>query len=707
MKQFLQKFQHRNVAKVATAYAVVGWLMLQVIEIVLPTFNAPQWVAQVIIFTVIMGFPIALLIAWASEIKTKGLSENSIASASENAQLDGRSLNKSFWLFSSISVALVGLFAFYVSITLIKPSTTSATRPQASPDLPSAPVLNFELVLGETGARPNGSPTDISISPDGSMFVYSVRSNQEYGIYLRNLRDAEPDKEIVSFNGLLNSGYPQFSKDGQWVYYFRSGFIERIRIQGGSSQMVVENGALQRGLLADTSYLFYTTPDGNLVSNNLASGEERIIVEADETNYHTHPASIPNSNYILTTYGNFREYDASSIQIVNIETGTSEELIPVGHSPHFISSGYIIFTRDDAIWAQAFDPQTRRLDGNAVPILFDVFNSKISGYTSLSVAENGSIIFVDRLEGITAGGGYNDGIPTWVSRTGQREALDADVRIHGHPRISPLEDQALFRISDAEGQGDIWVYNFETNTLGRRTFGGGKLNGFWSLDGSRIIYNENALGVFSVSSNGTDSPTLEASLPQAYPISIDPRTNNLLVFVELRGDTLIMSQDEERLFTRLDLAPLESMAREARISNDGNFIAYSSNETGRSEIYVRPFPDIASGKWQVTRDGGNHPLWNPLNQELFFWNTENDNKYSINFELKGGAPSFDTPQLMFGPGYRNDQNGPWDYSPSRDQFLIMAFPQDDSGEAVLARQTDLNYILNWAQDLSGKVASQQ
>ena len=62
---------------------------------------------------------------------------------------------------------------------------------------------------------------------------------------------------------------------------------------------------------------------------------------------------------------------------------------------------------------------------------------------------------------------------------------------------------------------------------------------------------------------------------------------------------------------------------------------------------------------------------------------------------------------MFGPGYRNDQNGPWDYSPSRDQFLIMAFPQDDSGEAVLARQTDLNYILNWAQDLSGKVASQQ
>ena len=94
-----------------------------------------------------MGFPIALLIAWASEIKTKGLGEDSIASASENAQLDGRSLNKNFWLFASISVALVGLFAFYVSVALIKPNTTSATRPQASPDLPSAPVLNFELVL--------------------------------------------------------------------------------------------------------------------------------------------------------------------------------------------------------------------------------------------------------------------------------------------------------------------------------------------------------------------------------------------------------------------------------------------------------------------------------------------------------------------------------------------------------------------------------
>ena len=65
----LEKFKHRNIAKVATAYAVVGWLMLQMTEIILPTFNAPQWIAQTIIFVVIMGFPIALLIAWASEMK--------------------------------------------------------------------------------------------------------------------------------------------------------------------------------------------------------------------------------------------------------------------------------------------------------------------------------------------------------------------------------------------------------------------------------------------------------------------------------------------------------------------------------------------------------------------------------------------------------------------------------------------------------------
>lgn len=72
MQNPLEKFKHRNIAKVATAYAVVGWLMLQMTEIILPTFNAPQWIAQTIIFVVIMGFPIALLIAWASEIKSSG-----------------------------------------------------------------------------------------------------------------------------------------------------------------------------------------------------------------------------------------------------------------------------------------------------------------------------------------------------------------------------------------------------------------------------------------------------------------------------------------------------------------------------------------------------------------------------------------------------------------------------------------------------------
>lgn len=122
-KNPLERFKHRIIAKVATAYAVVGWLMLQTTEVILPTLNAPQWIAQTIIFVVIMGFPIALLIAWASEVKAGNYQvilnneESSVAS-------DGNSTlgisKKVFYGVAALSLSIVGLFAFYVSTVLFR-----------------------------------------------------------------------------------------------------------------------------------------------------------------------------------------------------------------------------------------------------------------------------------------------------------------------------------------------------------------------------------------------------------------------------------------------------------------------------------------------------------------------------------------------------------------------------------------------------------
>ncbi|SVC87226.1 uncharacterized protein METZ01_LOCUS340080, partial [marine metagenome] len=195
--------------------------------------------------------------------------------------------------------------------------------------------------------------------------------------------------------------------------------------------------------------------------------------------------------------------------------------------------------------------------------------------------------------------------------------------------------------------------------------------GLWSLDGQRIFFNDD-FGISSVAANGTGSPVVELNIPQGLPLSIDPNSRDLIFSSGTTNELLISSTDQARPASNLNLGPRGAIAREPRVSPDGSFIAYSSNETGRYEVYIRSFPNIKNGKWQVTPNGGNHPIWNPVANELFVWNGNDNIKYSIKYQLANGDLTFSQPEPMFGSGFQNDAQGPWDYSPTRDKFLIIA-----------------------------------
>ena len=162
MKNPLNRLKHRNIAKVASAYAIVGWLMLQLTEIVLPTFNAPQWIAQTIIFVVIMGFPIALLIAWASEIK----SADNVPSAEENAfesNLRPKATfktSKVFYSVAALSLSGIGLLLFTTTCFSIY-SNRPKFLSQSTRVLPSLKRQFLEAQnlddLNETGTHPGYS----------------------------------------------------------------------------------------------------------------------------------------------------------------------------------------------------------------------------------------------------------------------------------------------------------------------------------------------------------------------------------------------------------------------------------------------------------------------------------------------------------------------------------------------------------------------
>ncbi len=706
MITFWEKFRHRNVAKVATAYAVVGWLTLQLTEIVLPTFNAPLWIAQTIIFVVIMGFPIALLIAWAAESNHS----NSLKSETPNLESESSStkmkLSRAFWGTAVAGLSLVALFAFYVSAVLFDFSATPIDRTTAVANTNSGvDSLRFRLDLGETGSRNNGEPTAIDFSSDGTSIVYVKYVANGIQINLRDLTSFEEDRSLITFN-TRSGGYPKFSKDDQWVFYYQANAIKRIRIEGGIPQNVVTGANVSGFDTTETSIYYTKLEDYGLYRRDLNSNEEELLLPGDAESFHTQATLTPENDFLITTVGLSNRYDTTSIDILNLETGEQKTIVPVGHSGRYISSGHLVFSRAGFLYAQLIDLESMTLIANPVPVILDAYHSPNNGYSAYAIAEDGTLVYIDASQSRSSFGGQRgSGTPVWISRDGSSEKISETLEVHGHPALSPEQNQVIFNTIDSSGISDLWVYSFDSNTLGRRSFGGGHTIGRWSPDGKRIFFNDRT-AIYSMASNGTDSPTVEISTGGARPLSFDP-TGNRFMFYSAATQGLWLSSrdaDAEVAVVPLELVPDGSIAKEGSISPDGNLLVYTSNETGRDEIYVRPFPNITNGKWQISRNGGNQALWNDNGDELFFWSLIDNGKYAASFEFSNGGITFSEPSLMFQNGFRWDPSGSWDYSSSRDSFIGISLSQ--SHEEILANQTKLSVVQNWLSEVQRLVSLQ-
>lgn len=688
---FWAKFKHTRIVKIGSTYVVVAWILLQVIETILPTFNAPPWIAQSLIFAIILGFPIILLLSWATETsKISTPVNNPIPSGVERR--DARiPREKIFWAIAILGLLTTGSLAWLTMPDFSNVQETNGSK-QELIDASIGSTLKLRLNLGVTGARGNGGPSEITVSPNGAYVAYSVFESPIMHLHLRDLTTFEEDKVLVSLTLNQNTGFPYFSQDSQWVYYFDNSSIKRVRVEGGPPQTLLANGAMTQGMIPGAEELiFMKAQDYGLYRLNIALGSEELLIEGDGNVLNSFPTSIPNSDHILVTRSPFRAYAEASIFLADLNSGEVKEIITQGYNARYINSGHILFTREETLWAQPFDLNEMKIDGDAKPIIFNVSASPMTGRANYAISENGTLIYIDTFQ-VAQLSPRNVNSPVWVDRSGQIETISQGLVVHGHPRISPNEDEALFNDIGGGERGDIWVYDFKTDTLGRRTFGAGATVGLWSLNGDRIFFNDD-FGLSSVAANGADSPIIELSVRQAIPRTIDPKSGDLIFYSNATNEIFVSSTTEERPVSLLNLSPQGSSAKEPRVSPDGSFIAYSSNETGEDEIYIRTFPDIENGKWQVTRDGGNHPIWNPAANELFFWNGNDDFKYSINFEISNGGLVFSDPEAMFSSGFQNDAQGPWDYSPRRDKFLIIAASKTTDGEND--QSTTLNFVTGW------------
>ena len=325
-----------------------------------------------------------------------------------------------------------------------------------------------------------------------------------------------------------------------------------------------------------------------------------------------------------------------------------------------------------------------------------------TGAAHFSFSETGSLVYVDGFENEIAR------TLVWVDREGRGESLAAEPRAYTYPRISPDGTRVALDIRDQEQ--DIWIWDFARETLTRLTFDAGRdLYPLWTPDGRRIVFGSGvssggAANLFWKAADGTGAAEQLTDSPiHQVPQSISPDGKQLVyreTTVKSGNDLRVLSLEGERSSEALQATAFNEL--NAEVSPDGRWLAYQSNESGQGEIYVRTFPNVNEGRWQISTGGGTRPLWGPVGSELFYL-------------ARGGRlmvvpvqtdPSFTAgrAEILFEEPYYVEASiagRAYDISPDGRRFLMIKESEEDTSVPM-----SMTVVLNWFEELERLVPTE-
>ena len=705
------ELKRRNVVKVAVAYAVVAWVLVQVVATVLPLFAAPDWIARVFTFFVVLGFPIAIVIAWAYELTPEGIERTGSVPASESiTRKTGRKLN--FVTVGALALALVFVVYNYVLVTPDQEAATAGTTTRAIEDaLPpessvaqlsnaALPVQRFELPLDSTRPlRSTGLSAEIAISPDGEKIAYVSRNEDgDNIIYLRSLGDFDS----TPIPGTEGARRPVFSSDGKWIVYSGPNIpLLKVAVDGGpprkiadmdgrnfgnawyGDSIVVSNSGSQ-GLL--TSYLQWVNADG---------GDLEDIVPRVDGMAFVWPDILPTGNHALfTTRALDQDATEGTVSVLNLETLEQKEILKGAYRASYVPTGHIVFGRDDDLWAARFDLEYMDVIGDPKRMVSGVQQNNTFGDLAYDISDTGTLIYI---RGESATELIAPRKMVWAHRNGTIEEITPERGGYYFPRISPDGSTVAITRYTLEFGQDIWTINLDGGGTRRLTIDEGiELRPIWSKDGARIIYSSTANGgeLRIKKADGTGDVVSIVNDGDQRADSVTPD-----------GESLVYRVVENRI-GRLEVVPIDgSAAGEALISApydvispsfspDGNWIAYASEETGEDQVYVQPYPNIDDGKELISINGGEEPRWSTDGSELFY--RTDDAIWSVPVPPQTGSKfSAGTPELLLSGEFLVVGRPSYDVSPDGQKFLVFM----DPGEVDELPKSTIAVVTNWFEEL--------
>ena len=556
----------------------------------------------------------------------------------------------------------------------------------------SNPPNRFVYQLPDDQALASADRRAISLSPDGRGFAYTTTQ----GLYVRPMGELEARRVLdVDGNAVVA---PTFSPDGQWIAYQErdGGALRRIAASGGAPVVIAETEGTVFGMSwGDDGMIYFGQGDGVYRVPATAGTPERVIDDEAWDGFQPHtPHLLPDGDTVLFGVSQ-PDWDSGLIAVQSLSTGEGKVLLESGSDARYLPTGHIVYSIGDSLFAIAFDVDTWTVSGGAAPLLQGVMraNAGFTAATNYSVAPDGTLVYLVGTSTVP------ERTLVWVARDGREMPLDAPARAYTYPRLSPDATKLALDVRDQER--DIWVWDFMRETLTRLTFGPDQDEfPVWSPDGTRIVYSsaEGVLGATSGSevwwqaADGTGEPELIATREeQLYTGSFLPDGSGVLARsgTNANDDIAVIPLDGDGVES--PVLDSEFAELNPEISPDGQWLAYTSNESGSFEIYVRPYPDIESGRWQVSVGGGVHPAWSRDGQELFY--RTDDALMAVSIETQ---PSFEVgnPTVVFAGRYfmaAGDRT--YEVSPDGESFLMI---KDIAYSESTAR---LIIVQNWLDEV--------
>jgi serine/threonine-protein kinase len=460
---------------------------------------------------------------------------------------------------------------------------------------------------------------DITITPDGSRVVYLGADGAT--LFVRPLDQLEAIP-------LVRGGTPHdpfVSPDGQWIGFFDGlTALKKVPIGGGPAVLVaqVENG-ISATWAADGAIVFATTAGTPGLRRVSADGGEAAVVtrveEARGELHHLWPESLPGGEAILyTVTATTGGLDAASIALLDLRSGRSTILLRGGSHAQYAASGHLVYAAAGTLRAVGFDLASRTVMGTSSPVVPEV-RTTLLGAVQAALANDGTLVYV-------AGGVASTEARTlvWVDRQGRETRIAAPPRHYSAPRLSPDGTRIAVTIVDQNANMDIWVWDVARGTLTRVTSDpAADMSATWTPDARRMVFSSNragAMNLFSLAADGTDAVTrLTQSSNFQTTTGVSP-DGTRVVFTEnapkTGADVMSVSLDGPNHVVPLVQTSFDES--NGIVSPDGRWLAYQANDSGDFEIYVRPFPVVNSGYWQVSTTGGTQPLWARGGHELFY-----------------------------------------------------------------------------------------